>query len=193
MARLLYSVIASLDGYIEDENGTFDWAEPSTEVHAFVNEQMRSIGTHLYGRGMYDVMRYWENPPDPDAQPAVEREFAEVWQEADKVVYSRTLEAPSTRRTRIERGFDADGVRALKTGAQRDLLIGGPGLASAAFAAGLVDEVRLFLVPVLVGGGKPALPDDVRLELALDDVRRFDNGTVYVSYSRRPPATNPLS
>jgi dihydrofolate reductase len=184
MARLVYSALMSLDGYVADERGNFDWAFPSDEVHAFVNDLQRSIGTHLYGRRLYEVMRAWETMDTPN-QPAVVLDFAAIWQAADKLVYSRTLETVSTARTRLEREFDPEAVRRMKETSERDLLIGGPELAAHAFAAGLVDDVHLFLSPVLVGGGTRALPDDVRLELELVDERRFANGTVYTHH--RPP------
>jgi dihydrofolate reductase len=181
MARLIYSVIASLDGYVADERGNFDWAEPDDEVHSFVNELERPVGTYLYGRGMYETMRYWETAGGAD-EPPVARDFAAMWRAARKIVYSRTLEAVSSGRTRIERAFDLDAVRRLKAEADRDLTVGGPGLAAQALAAGLVDECQLFLAPVIVGGGKPSLPSNVRLNLELLHERRFGNGTVYLRY-----------
>ena len=185
MAKLLYSVLASLDGYVEDTGGKFDWAAPDAEVHAFVNELERPVGTHLYGRRMYETMRFWEDPPELDSQPAHIQEYAAIWQAADKVVYSRTLRAASTARTRIEPEFEAEVVRRLKAETAGEVGIGGPELAAQAIAAGLVDEYHLFLVPVLVGGGKPALPDGVRADLELVDERRFGNGTVYLRYRTR--------
>ena len=185
MARLIYSAIASLDGYIEDEDGRFDWAEPDEEVHAFVNDLERQVGTFLLGRRLYEVMVYWETVALAD-QPHVIREFAEIWQAADKIVYSRTLETVSSARTRVERDFDPDAVRELKAGAGRDITVGGPELAAQAFRTGVVDECHLFLVPVLVGGGKRALPEHVRLVLELLDERRFGNGTVYLRYRTSP-------
>ena len=182
MAKLIYSMLASLDGYVEDLSGNFDWAAPDAEVHAFVNELERSVGTHLYGRRMYETMRFWEHPPELESAPAHIQEYAAVWQAADKVVYSRTLQEVSSTRTRIEREFDADAVRRLKAEAAGDVSVGGPGLAGEAIAAGLVDEYHLFFVPVLVGGGKRALPDDVRADLELVDEQRFGNGTVYLRY-----------
>ena len=182
MAKLIYSMLASLDGYVEDLSGNFDWAAPDAEVHAFVNELERSVGTYLYGRRMYETMRFWEDPPDLESAPAHIQEYAAIWQAADKVVYSRTLQEVSSARTRIEREFDADGVRRLKAEAAGDVSVGGPGLAGEAIAAGLVDEYHLFFVPVLVGGGKRALPDDVRADLELVDEQRFGNGTVYLRY-----------
>jgi dihydrofolate reductase len=181
MAKLIYSAIASLDGYIEDAQGTFDWAAPDEEVHAFVNDLERPIGTYLYGRRMYETMRYWETAGGAD-QPAVSRDFAQIWQAADKVVYSRSLQATSSQRTRLERKFDPADIAALKESSAADITIGGPELAGQAIAAGLVDECQLFVSPVLVGGGKRALPDNVRVNLALLGERRFDNGVVYLSY-----------
>lgn len=185
MAKLIYSNIASLDGYIEDAEGKFDWARPSEEVHAFENELMRPLGTHLYGRGLYETMRFWEtDDPGFDESP-VYRDFASIWRAADKVVYSRTLKEPATARTRIEREFDPDAVRALKESADRDLAIGGPGLAAEAFRAGLVDEVHLVLVPVIVGAGKHALPENLRVNLGLLGERRFGDGAVHLHYRVR--------
>jgi dihydrofolate reductase len=182
MAKLIYSAIASLDGYIEDADGNFDWAAPDDEVHAFVNDLERSVGTFLYGRRMYETMVFWESPPDPAEQTAVAQDFGHIWQAADKVVYSKTLQAPSSAKTRIEREFDPEAVRRLKATATRDLTVGGPELAAQAIAAGLVDEYQLFLVPVVVGGGKRWLPDGVRENLELLDERRLGNGTVYLQY-----------
>jgi dihydrofolate reductase len=182
MAKLIYSMLASLDGYVEDPSGKFEWAAPDAEVHAFANELERTVGTHLYGRRMYETMRFWEDPPELAEQPQHIREYAAIWQAADKVVYSRTLREVSSARTRIEREFDADAVRRLKAEAASDVSVGGPGLAGEAIAAGLVDEYHLLFVPVLVGGGKRALPDDVRADLELADERRFGNGTVYLRY-----------
>jgi dihydrofolate reductase len=184
MAKLIYSAITSLDGYIEDEHGKFDWAAPDEEVHAFVNDLERPVGTYLYGRRMYEVMSVWETM-DPAGQ-AHSQDFADIWRAADKVVYSRTLEAPSTARTRIEREFDPDAIRRLKASAERDITVGGPELAGQAIKAGLVDECQLFLSPILVGGGKQALPDGVRMELELMDERRFAGGAVYLRYRTRP-------
>ena len=182
MARLIYSAIASLDGYIEDATGQFGWAAPDDEVHAFVNDLERPIGTHLYGRRMYETMVYWEDPPEPAEQWEPARDYAQIWQAADKVVYSKTLSSPSSARTRIEREFEVEAVRQLKETASRDVSVGGPELAAQAIAADLVDEFQLFLVPVVVGGGKRALPVEVRLNLQLLDERRFRNGTVYLRY-----------
>jgi dihydrofolate reductase len=179
MARLAYSALASLDGFVEDASGRFDWAAPDEEVHAFVNELERPVGTHLYGRRMYETMVYWETA---GGGPRHIREYAEIWRAADKVVYSRTLEAVASARTRLERDFDPEAVGRLKAAADRDLSVGGAELAGQALAAGLVDELHLFLAPVLVGSGKPALPDGVRLSLRLVEQRRFESGFVYVRY-----------
>jgi dihydrofolate reductase len=184
MPKLIYSAIASVDGYVADANGNFDWAAPDEEVHAFVNDLERPIGTYLYGRRMYDVMAVWETLPVDD-EPPVMRDFAELWRAADKVVYSRTLDEVTTPKTRLEREFDAEAVRGLKDAAASDLSVGGPGLAAEALAAGLVDEIGLFLTPVVVGGGTRALPDGVRLDLELLDERRFASGVVYASYRVR--------
>jgi dihydrofolate reductase len=184
MARLIYSAIASLDGYVNDEDGRFDWSAPDEEVHAFVNDAERPIGTYLYGRRMYDVMAVWETM-STDGEPAEMRDYQEIWRAAEKVVYSRTLEQPRTPKTRIERAFDPEALRAMKDGAAADLSIGGPELAGQALRAGLVDEVGLFLSPVAVGGGTPALPRGARVDLELVDERRFANGVVHVRYATR--------
>jgi dihydrofolate reductase len=184
MAQLIYSAISSLDGYIADEDGNFDWGAPDEEVHAFVNDLERPVGTYLYGRRMYEVMAVWETIRTTDEPPAI-RDFAEIWRAADKVVYSRTLETASSARTRIERDFDPESVRRMKAAAGRDLAVGGPELAAQAFAAGLVDECHLFLAPIIVGGGKRSLPDGVRVGLELLDERRFGNGMVHLRYRTR--------
>jgi dihydrofolate reductase len=192
MAKLVYSTLTSLDGYIADADGTFEWAAPDEEVHAFINALERPVGTHLYGRRMYDVMAYWETV-DVDGEPDCIAEYAGIWRAADKIVYSRTLDDVSTERTRLERQFDREVVRRLKTEATRDISIGGAELAAHALEAGLVDEYHLFAVPVIVGGGTRALPDGVRLRLELLDERRFDNGTVYLRYSvSEPQSPGPL-
>jgi dihydrofolate reductase len=175
-------MIASLDGYVADENGNFDWAEPDEEVHAFVNDLTRSAGTFLYGRRMYDLMTYWETALEHEDEPAVGRDFAALWQAADKVVYSRTLKSVSTSRTRLEREFDAAAVRDLVSAADRDVSVGGPELAAQAIAAGIVDEYQLFVVPVVVGGGTAVFPEHVRFDLELLDERRFARGVVYLRY-----------
>jgi dihydrofolate reductase len=182
MARLIYSAITSLDGYVTDEEGNFDWAAPDEDVHAFVNDLERPIGTYLYGRRMYDTMLYWETAHTLADQPAVAQDFTEIWRAADKVVYSRTLDTVSSARTRIVRDFDPEAVRQMKARAGRDISVGGPALAAQAIKAGLVDEVQLFLTPIVVGGGNRAFPYDVRLNLELVDERRFGTGVVYVRY-----------
>ncbi len=183
MAKLIYSTICSLDGYIEDASGNFDWAAPDEEVHAFVNELERPIGTYLYGRRMYETMRYWDAADEVEGQTPVALDYAAVWQAAEKVVYSTTLEATSSAKTKLEREFDPESVRELKRTAESDITVGGPGLAAQALAMGLVDEVSLFLNPVIVGAGKPALPDGLKLDLELLDERRFANGVLYLRYS----------
>lgn len=179
MAKLIYGAIMSLDGYIADEDGNFDWAEPDEEVHAFVNDMQRPIGTYLYGRRLYDVMVTWETMTD---EHPLMRDYAEIWRAADKIVYSRSLEKVSSERTRIERRLDPDAVQKMKSAEDRDISVGGPDLASQAIRAGLVDEIHLFLAPAVVGGGTRALPDAVRLSLELLDERRFDNGVIYLRY-----------
>jgi dihydrofolate reductase len=182
MARLIYSAIASLDGYVADESGDFDWAAPDEEVHAFVNDLERPVGAYLYGRRMYETMAVWDTMP-LTGQTDVVRDFAEIWRGADKIVYSRTLRAVSTDRTRLEREFDADAIGRMKAAAERDLTVGGPGLAAHAIRAGIVDELHLFVTPVVVGGGTRSLPEDLHLELGLVDERRFGSGTVYLRYA----------
>jgi dihydrofolate reductase len=182
MAKLIYSAIASLDGYIADEDGNFDWAEPDEEVHGFVNDLERRASTYLYGRRMYEVMLYWEIAHTLADQPPFVRDYTEIWQAAEKIVYSRTLQTVSSARTRIERDFDPEAVRQIKAAAERDITVGGPELAAQAIRAGLVDEIHLFVAPIVVGGGKQFLPDDVRLELELLDERRFGNGVVHLHY-----------
>jgi dihydrofolate reductase len=185
MAQLIYMAIGSLDGYVEDAAGTFEWAAPDDEVHAFVNELERPVGTYLYGRRMYETMVFWETVDPAGDGPAVALDFAAIWQAADKIVYSRTLETVSTARTRIERELDADTIERMKQSAPSDLGIGGADLGGQAIAAGVVDEVQLLLVPVLVGGGKRALPDGVHLALDLLDERRFQSGAVFLRYRAR--------
>jgi dihydrofolate reductase len=182
MAKLIYSALASLDGYVEDADGKFDWAAPDEEVHAFVNDLERPIGTYLYGRRLYETMTFWETNGDEPDEPPEMHDFAAIWRAADKVVYSHTLESPTTARTRIESEFDPDAIRRLKQESETDISIGGAELAGQALAAGLVDELHLILNPVLVGGGKPALPDGIRLDLQLLDERRFAAGAVFMSY-----------
>jgi dihydrofolate reductase len=185
LGRLIYSAIASLDGYVEDRGGKFDWARPDAELHAYVNEQERALGAHLYGRRLYETMRYWEESGDGPDDSAISADYAAIWRAAEKVVYSRTLESASTARTRIEREFEPEAVRALKQGAERDLGIGGAELAGVALAAGLVDEVNLFLHPVAVGAGKPALQVNARLDIELLDQHRFASGVLHLRYRPR--------
>ena len=182
MAKLVYSAIASLDGYIADEDGNFDWAVPDEEVHGFINDLVRPAGIYLYGRRMYEMMVVWETDPTLAERSPLMRDFAQTWQAAEKVVYSRTLEAVSTTRTRMERDFDPEAVRQIKASAGRDVSVSGPNLAAHAFRAGLVDEWHLFVVPIAVGGGKRSLPSGVRMRLELLDERRFGNGMVYLHY-----------
>jgi len=183
VATLIYTAIASLDGYVNDESGNFDWAAPDEEVHAFVNDLERPIGTFLYGRKLYETMVAWESM-DLDKQPSVIRDYAEIWRAADKVVFSKTLEKPASERTRIERVFDPVSIEGMKEESARDLSIGGPHLAAEAIRAGLIDEYRFFLAPVVIGGGTASLPDDVRVDLELIDERRFDSGFVHLRYRR---------
>jgi dihydrofolate reductase len=185
MAHLIYTTNASLDGYIEDTAGNFDFTMPDEAVHEFINNLMRPAATHLYGRRLYETMMVWETDPSLAAESPLMRDFAEIWQAAGKIVYSKTLDAVSTRKTRLERSFDPQAVRKLKEAAGQDIFIGGANLAAQAFRAGLVDECQLFVAPILVGGGKRALPDNIRLELELLDERRFDNGTVFLRYRVR--------
>jgi dihydrofolate reductase len=182
MAKLIYEMITSLDGYVADAQGGFDWAVPDEEVHRFINDQARTIGTYLYGRRMYELMLYWEDATAFAGEPDYVRDFAAICQAADKVVYSRTLERPASARTRVEREFDPEAVRRLKARAERDIAVAGPELAGQAIAAGLVDELRLYVAPAVTGGGKPALPHGVRLDLELLDERGFGGGMAYLRY-----------
>jgi dihydrofolate reductase len=182
MARLIYSMLTSLDGYVADENGQFDWAAPDDEVHAFVNDLMRPVGTQLYGRRMYEVLVAWESDDLLVGEPAVMHDYASIWRATDKIVYSHSLEAVSSKRTRIERAFDPDAVRELKASTDKDISIGGPDLAGQALRAGLIDEIQLFLNPIVVGGGNAALPHGFRVPLELLDARRFGNGVEYLRY-----------
>jgi dihydrofolate reductase len=184
MAKLIYSGITSLDGYIADATGRFDWSVPDEEVHAFVNDLQRPVGTYLYGRRLYETMRVWETW-DVEGEPDVIRDYQGIWRAADKVVYSTTLTEAGTERTRVERAFDADAVQRMKNSADADISVGGAHLASAAIRAGLVDEYQQFLSPVIVGGGTRFLPDDVRVDLELLDEHRFSNGVVFVRYGLR--------
>ena len=185
MARLIYSAITSLDGYVADQDGNFDWAAPDEEVHSFVNDLERAVGTYLYGRRMYEVMVYWETAHTVADKPSVVQDFAEIWQAADKIVYSKTLETATSARTRIERDFEPESVRQLKARAERDITVGGPELAAEAIRAGLVDECHLFVTPIVVGGGKQSLPDGLHWELELLGERRFANGVVHLRYGGR--------
>jgi dihydrofolate reductase len=182
VAKLIYSAIASLDGYTSDRAGSFDWAAPDAEVHAFVNDLERTAGTYLYGRRMYETMVFWETAHTLPDQSPVARDFTEIWQAADKIVYSTTLRDSASARTRIERAFDPEAVRQIKSAAERDVTVGGPHLAAQAFTAGLIDECHLFLAPIIVGGGNAALPDDVRIGLELLGERRFAGGFVHLHY-----------
>jgi dihydrofolate reductase len=182
MAKLIYSAIASLDGYVADENGSFDWAEPDEEVHSFINDLERPVGTYLYGRRMYETMAVWETDAALAARSDITRDFAQIWQAADKIVYSKTLETASTGKTRIERDFDPAAIGRVKAAARSDLTVGGPNLAAQAFKARLVDECHLFVAPIMVGAGKQSLPDDVRLQLELMSERTFGNGMVHLRY-----------
>jgi dihydrofolate reductase len=182
MAKLIYSAITSLDGYVEDKDGNFDWAAPDEEVHTFVNDLERHVGTYLYGRRMYETMLYWETAHTIPDQPSFVRDFTDMWQAAEKVVYSRTLQAVSSARTQIERHFDPAVVQEMKDIASRDLTVGGSDLAAQIIEAGLVDELHLLVMPVIVGGGKRALPNDVRLHLGLLDMDRFGSGVVHLHY-----------
>ncbi len=181
MAKLIYSAITSLDGYVADDKGDFDWAQPDEEVHTFINDLERSVGTHLLGRRMHEVLVVWDTLDVADQPPYI-RDFADMWRAADKVVYSTTLPAVSSGRTRIEPSFDAEAIRRWKAEAERDIAVGGPNLAAHALQAELVDEIHWFTVPVVVGGGLPVFPDGIRLQLDLLDERRFGNGTVYLRY-----------
>ncbi len=186
MARLIYSAIASADGYVEDAAGSFDWAAPGEELLCFINDLERLVGTYLYGRRMYETMLYWETAHTVPGQPPSVREFTGIWQAAGKIVFSTTLQSVSTARTRIERNFDPGMIRQLKSATEHDMTVGGADLAGQAIKAGLVDELQLFLVPIVVGGGKPALPNGVRSDLELLDTLRFACGAVYLRYRPKP-------
>ena len=185
MAKLIYSAITSLDGFVADEGGNFDWAAPDEEVHTFVNDLDRPVGTYLYGRRMYEVMVYWEAAHTLADQSSFVQEFAKIWQAADKIVYSKSLETVSSARTRIERELDPEAIRRMKAAPGSDISVGGPDLAAQAIKAGLVDECHLFVAPIVVGDGIRSLPKDVRLELELLDERRFGNGVVHLHYRTR--------
>ncbi len=185
MAKLIYSAITSLDGYVSDENGNFDWAAPDEEVHHFINDLERPVGTYLYGRRLYEVMVEWETVHTLADQSPPMQDFAAIWHEADKIVYSRTLKTVSSARTRIERDFDSEAVRQMKASAGHDITMGGANLAAQAITAELVDECHLFIVPIMVGGGTQCLPNNVRLKLELLDERRFGSGVVHLRYRTR--------
>jgi dihydrofolate reductase len=182
VADLIYTSIVSLDGFIEDDRGSFDFSEPDDDVFVFITDLERSAGTYLYGRRLYETMAVWETDPGLSGESELMADFANMWQAADKVVYSTTLQEVATAKTRVERNFDADAIRAMKASAAGHLTVGGANLAQQAFEAGLIDECRLFICPVLVGGGKPALPHDVRVNLELIDEQRFSGGVIYVRY-----------
>jgi dihydrofolate reductase len=186
MANLIFVANTSLDGYTEDKAGKFDWTDPSEELFRFITKLVGATRIHLYGRRMYETMMVWETDPKLAAESPPMRDFAEIWQAADKIVYSRTLQTISTRKTQLEQTFDPEAIRQLKATSEHDILIGGPELAAHAFRAGLIDECHLFIIPILVGGGKPALPDNARMELELLAERRFRNGTVYLRYRTGP-------
>ena len=182
MAKLIYAAISSLDGYVADSDGNFDWSAPDEDVHRFVNDLERSNGTYLYGRRMYEVMRYWETAPTGMGNLSAEEDYARIWQAADKIVYSTSLQQISSARTSLEREFDPQTVRDMKATAARDITVSGPTLAAQALKSGLIDECHMFLSPVVVGGGTSALPDNVRLRLELLDEHRFGNGVVHLHY-----------
>jgi dihydrofolate reductase len=182
MAKLIYVTNVSLDGFIEDEHGGFEWTEPDDEQFAFVTDLVRPVGTYVYGRRLYETMAVWETDPSLAAQSKLSADFALVWQAADKIVYSTTLDAVSTGKSRLERGFDPDSIRKMKVTTSRDLMVGGANIAAHAFSARLIDEYHLFICPAIVGRGKPSLPSELRAKLELLDERRFDNGVVYVRH-----------
>jgi dihydrofolate reductase len=182
MAKLIYIANVSLDSYIEDAHGNFNWTEPDDDVFAFITDLVRPVGTYLYGRRLYETMAVWETDPAFAAQSALMADFAQVWQAADKIVYSTTLHEVPTAKTQLAHDFDPDAVRRLKASAAGDLAVGGANLAAHAFKAGLVDECQLLVYPVILGGGKPSLPRDMRADLDLLDERRFGNGVVYLRY-----------
>jgi dihydrofolate reductase len=182
MAKLIYATNVSFDGYIEDERGNIDWGISDDETYAFWTDFQRTIGTYLYGRRMYESMVYWETANASGDQPEVMREFAQIWRAAEKIVYSRTLQAVSSAKTRIEREFDPDAIRRLKESSGADITIGGPELAGRAMSAGLIDECHLLLNPIVLGGGKRALPDNLRMRLELLGERRFRSGVVHLHY-----------
>ena len=185
MGKLIYSMITSLDGFVSDRNGEFAWGTPDNDLHAFIKEHFASIGTYLYGRRMYETMVYWETADQLPDEPAVVGEYARVWQAADKVVYSTTLERVASGRTRIERSFEPEDVRALKDASERDISIDGPHLAAQAIQAGLVDEYQLIVAPTIVGGGNRFFPEGFQADLTLLDERRFDHGFLFLRYAAK--------
>jgi len=186
MGKLIYSMITSLDGYVSDKDGNFGWGAPDEELHEFVGELSREIGTYLYGRRMYETMVYWETAhTDPDQPPYI-KDYARIWQATDKIVYSTTLTEVTSERTRIERSFDPDAVRKLKAESDLDITVDGPHLAAQAIRAGLVDEYQLYVAPAIVGGGNRFFPDDVTADLELLDERRFTNNVLYLRYTTNP-------
>ena len=185
MAHLIYTANLTLDGYTEDKDGKFDWTAPDEEYLRFISNLVREAGTYLYGRRMYETMMVWETDPNLAAESPLRRDFAEIWQAANKIVYSKTLGTVSTRKTQLERSLDPEAIRQLKEAAEKNILIGGAELAAQAFRSGLIDECHLFLIPIIVGGGKPSLPDNVRLELELLEERRFGSGVVFLRYRTR--------
>ena len=190
MAHLIYSAITSLDGYIEDKEGGFDWAMPDEEVHAFINNLERNIGTYLLGRKMYEVMKFWESLPKEESPSPIMLDYAQIWQSADKIIFSRSLQEVSTHKTQIVRNFDAETIQRIKTESRKDISIGGPGLAANAIQANLVDEFQIFVFPVMVGGGKAAFPDKIQLNLELKEELSFGSGVVYLSYENYPSGKN---
>ncbi|MBW6472355.1 MAG: dihydrofolate reductase family protein [Anaerolineaceae bacterium] len=190
MTNLIYVANTSLDGYTEDQDGKFDWTDPGEEYFTFITDLVRTMRTHLYGRQMYETMMVWETDPNLAAESTLMRNFAEIWQAANNIVYSTTLETISTRKTQLSQTFNPEAIRQLKADSEADILIGGPELAAHAFRAGLIDEIHLFLIPILVGGGKSALPDNVRLDLELLEEHRFRDGTVHLSYRTRQRTVN---
>lgn len=190
MAHLIYTTNASLDGYIEDNEGRFDWTTPDEEYFKFISNLVKEAGTYLYGRRIYETMMVWETDPRLAAESPLWRDFAETWQAANKIVFSKTLESVSTGKTQLERSFNAEAIQQLKKSVGKDILIGGAELAAQAFRSGLIDEYHLFLIPIILGGGKPSLPNNVRLDLNLLEERRFGSGVVFLRYQIRQGKTN---
>ncbi|WP_379127250.1 dihydrofolate reductase family protein [Paenibacillus sp. sgz500958] len=182
MSKLIYATNVSLDGYTEDEQGNLGWGISDDETYAFWSDFQRTIGTYLYGRRMYEMMVYWETANAGGDQPEVKQEFAQIWRAAEKIVYSRTLQAVSSAKTKIEREFDSDAIRRLKESSGADITIGGPELAGQAMSAGLIDECHLLVNPIILGGGKRAFPDNLSMRLELLGERRFRSGVVHLHY-----------